>query len=91
MILYKKRFDGFLQKNNINELIEFELLNNVELHILNYHLISGLNLKMYPPSCPKSGFRNCFLIIGRQSRCVLRNCADVICRTFGISLRLWNK
>jgi hypothetical protein len=49
MISYKKLFDDFLRKNNINELIEFELLNNVELHILNYHLINGSNLRMYAP------------------------------------------
>ena len=54
MILYKKLFDDFLRKNNIDEPIEFELLNNVELHILNYHLINGLNLKMYtPPQEPR--------------------------------------
>jgi len=85
MRLYKKLFDDSLRKNNIDELIEFELLNNVELHILNYHPINGSNPKMYPPLQPEvCGFRTaiCF---------ELRNCPDVICRMSRIFLRLWNR
>ena len=46
MISYKKLFDDFLKKNNIDEHIVFESLNNVQSHTLNCHQINGPNLKM---------------------------------------------
>ena len=43
---YKKLSVVFPQKNNIDEHIVFESLNNVQSHTLNCHQVNGPNLKM---------------------------------------------